>query len=124
MAGFAKLELRLAHPCGWFDQLAPSLTRELAPQLAKIPHCLRLVTIATLGAGLVASCHGNSGLGTYAVWLLVGAGAMMSFRKAEDSPPANGPAAGLGLTQAGPRPVGRSTLGFRPLGGLGDTRPR
>ena len=72
MAGFAKLELRLAHPSGWFDQLAASLTRELAPNSRRFRAALRLATIATLGAGLVASCHVNSGLGTYAVWLLVG----------------------------------------------------
>jgi uncharacterized protein (DUF58 family) len=31
---------------------------------------------------LVASCHVTNELGTYIVWLLVGAGPMMSFRKA------------------------------------------
>ena len=38
--------------------------------------------IGTLGAGLVAICHVNNELGTYITWLLVGAGAMMSVRKA------------------------------------------
>jgi uncharacterized membrane protein YccC len=38
--------------------------------------------IGTLGAGLVAICHVNNELGTYIAWLLVGAGAMMSVRKA------------------------------------------
>ncbi len=41
-----------------------------------------MTTIATLGAGLIASCHVNNQLGTYIVWLLVGAGPMMSLRKA------------------------------------------
>ena len=41
-----------------------------------------MTTIATLGAGLVVSCHVNNELGTYIVWLLVGAGPMMSARKA------------------------------------------
>ena len=41
-----------------------------------------MTTIATIGAGLVASCHVNNELGTYIVWLLVGAGPMMSLRKA------------------------------------------
>jgi hypothetical protein len=64
MAGFAKLEICLAHPSGWFDQLAASLTRELAPSSRRFRTALRLATIATLGAGLAASCHVNSGLGT------------------------------------------------------------
>ncbi|HEY2524165.1 MAG TPA: FUSC family protein [Candidatus Binataceae bacterium] len=38
--------------------------------------------IGTLGAGLVAICHVNNELGTYIAWLLVGAGPMMSVRKA------------------------------------------
>ena len=41
-----------------------------------------MTTIATIGAGLVASCHVNNELGTYIVWLLVGAGPMMSLDKA------------------------------------------
>jgi hypothetical protein len=82
MAGFAKPGLRLAQPTGWFDQLAALLARELAPSPRKFRTALRLTTIATLGAGLVASCHVNNELGTYIVWLLVGAGPMMSARKA------------------------------------------
>ena len=82
MAGLAKPELRLAQPSGWFDQLAALLTRELAPSSRKFRTALRLTTIGTLGAGLVASCHVNNRLGTYIVWLLVGAGPMMSARKA------------------------------------------
>jgi len=38
--------------------------------------------IGTLGAGLVTICHVNNELGTYIAWLLVGAGPMMSVRKA------------------------------------------
>ena len=82
MAGFAKAELRLARPSGWFDQLAALLARELAPSSRKFRTALRLATMATLGAGLVVSCHVNNELGTYIVWLLVGAGPMMSPRKA------------------------------------------
>ena len=36
-----------------------------------------MTTIATIGAGLVVSCHVNNELGTYIVWLLVGAGPMI-----------------------------------------------
>jgi hypothetical protein len=82
MAGFAKPELRLAQPPGWFDQLAALLGRELSPSSRKFRTALRLATIATIGAGLVAGCHVNNQLGTYIVWLLVGAGPMMSARKA------------------------------------------
>src|SRR5579864_2786764 len=82
MAGFAKPELRLAQPPGWFDQLTALLGRELSPSSRKFRTALRLATIGTIGAGLVASCHVNNELGTYIVWLLVGAGPMMSVRKA------------------------------------------
>jgi uncharacterized membrane protein YccC len=82
MAGFARPEIRLVQPYGWFDQLAGLLGRELAPSSRKLRTALRLATIGTLGAGLVASCHVNNELGTYIVWLLVGAGPMMSPRKA------------------------------------------
>ncbi len=82
MAGFATPELRLATPSGWFGQLVALLTRELAPSSRKLRTSLRMTTIATLGAGLIASCHVNNQLGTYIVWLLVGAGPMMSARKA------------------------------------------
>ena len=81
MAGFAKPEVRLAQPLGWFDQLGALLTRELAPNSRKVRTALRMTTIATLGAGLITSCHVNNQLGTYIVWLLVGAGPMMSPRK-------------------------------------------
>ncbi|MGA9305517.1 MAG: FUSC family protein, partial [Candidatus Sulfotelmatobacter sp.] len=82
MAGFAKPEIRLAQPPGWFDQLAALLGRELAPTSRKIRTALRMTTIATIGAGLITSCHVNNQLGTYIVWLLVGAGPMMAPRKA------------------------------------------
>src|SRR5229473_6893553 len=82
MAGFANQELRLARPSGWIDQLAALLGRELAPNSRKFRTALRLATIGTIGAGLIASCHVNNELGTYIVWLLVGAGPMMSARKA------------------------------------------
>src|SRR3984957_10242428 len=82
MAGFFKSEIRVAQPPGWFDQLTALLGRELAPNSRKLRTALRLTTVATIGAGLIASCHVNNELGTYLVWLLVGAGPMMSPRKA------------------------------------------
>jgi uncharacterized membrane protein YccC len=82
MAGFAQPEIRLAQPPGWFDQLAALIGRELAPSSRKLRTALRMTTIATIGAGLITSCHVNNQLGTYIVWLLVGAGPMMAPRKA------------------------------------------
>ncbi len=82
MAGLAKSERRLAQPFAWFDQIAALLARELAPNSRKLRSALRMTTIATIGAGLVVSCHVNNELGTYIVWLLVGAGPMMSLRRA------------------------------------------
>ena len=78
MAGFVKPQLRVAQPFGWLDQLEALLARELAPTSRKFRTAFRLTTIATIGAGLVAICHVNNELGTYIVWLLVGAGPMMS----------------------------------------------
>src|SRR5271163_1398612 len=82
MTGFAKSERRLAQPSAWFDQLAALLARELAPNSRKLRTALRMTTIATIGAALIVSCHVNNELGTYIVWLLVGAGPMMPLRKA------------------------------------------
>ena len=82
MAGLTKAEFRLPQPSVWFDQFAALLARELAPSSRKLRTALRITTIGTLGAGLVTICHVNNQLGTYIVWLLVGAGPMMSFRKA------------------------------------------
>src|SRR5216684_9223715 len=81
-AGIARPEIRLAPTPGWLDELAALLSRELAPSSRKFRTALRLATIGTAGAGLIASCHVNNQLGTYLVWLLVGAGPMMSLRKA------------------------------------------
>ncbi len=82
MASFVKPQLRVAHSFGWFDQLEALLARELAPNSRKLRIAFRLATIGAVGAGLVTSCHVNNELGTYIVWLLVGAGPMMSPRKA------------------------------------------
>jgi len=82
MAAFVTPELRVVQPLGWFAQLEALLASELAPTPRKFRAALRLTTVATIGAALVAVCHVNNELGTYIVWLLVGAGPMMSVRKA------------------------------------------
>jgi hypothetical protein len=82
MAAFAKQGFRIARPFEWLDELQALLARELAPSTRKLRTALRMTTIATIGAALIAACHVNNELGTYIVWLLVGAGPMMSVRKA------------------------------------------
>ncbi|HVN64867.1 MAG TPA: hypothetical protein VMT58_09540, partial [Candidatus Binataceae bacterium] len=78
----AQPELRSALPFGWLDSLESLLARELTPTSRKVRTALRLAAIGTIGAGLVAACHTRGELGTYIVWLLVGAGPMMSPSKA------------------------------------------
>ncbi len=82
MSGFVRHDLQIAQPSGWLDQLQRLLARELAPSSRKFRTALRIATIATIGAGLIASCHVNNQYGTYFVWLLAGAGPMLSARKA------------------------------------------
>ena len=74
--------LRPAEPYRWADWLGGLLARELAPSPRKLRVALRITTIGTISAGLIAICHVNNELGTYIAWLLVGAGPMMSVRKA------------------------------------------
>jgi uncharacterized membrane protein YccC len=78
----AQPELRPAEPYRWADWLGGLLARELAPSPRKFRVALRITLIGTLGAALIAICHVSNELGTYIVWLLVGAGPMMSLRRA------------------------------------------
>ncbi len=82
MAAFAKPGRAVSQPFAWLDQVGTLLSRELAPTSRKLRSALRFATIASVGAGLIAICHVKNELGTYIVWLLVGAGPMMSSRKA------------------------------------------
>jgi len=75
-------ELRAPGLYRWVDWLGALLARELAPSPRKLRLALRIATIGTVGAGLVSICHVNNDLGTYLVWLLVGAGPMLTVRKA------------------------------------------
>lgn len=82
MVSIAKRELGTPRPSGWVNELGTFLSRELAPTSPKLRRALRLTTIGSVGAGIIASSHIQSELGTYIVWLLVGAGPMMSIRTA------------------------------------------
>jgi hypothetical protein len=64
------------------DRLGALVVHELAPSARKIRTALRISTIVTIAIGLDASCHVNTQLGAVIVWLLAGAGPMMSIRKA------------------------------------------
>jgi len=77
-----KPELRPAEPYRWTEWLGNLLARELVPSPRKLRIALRITTIATVGAALITICHVNNEIGTYLVWLLVGAGPMMSVRRA------------------------------------------
>jgi uncharacterized membrane protein YccC len=81
MGGFVK-QLSIQRPLAWLDQLEALVARELAPSARKIRITLRTSTIVTIAIGLDASCHVNTQLGAVIVWLLAGAGPMMSIRKA------------------------------------------
>ena len=81
MAGFIE-QFGIQRPLAWLNRLEALVARELAPSARKIRTALRISTIATIAIGLDASCHVNSRLDAVIVWLLAGAGPMMSIRKA------------------------------------------
>ncbi len=83
IATVARPRLRVPHPLGWLYRLNNLLARELAPSPRnKLRTALRIATVGTIGAALIIICHVNNEIGTYLVWLLVGAGPMLSARKA------------------------------------------
>ena len=82
MAAFVDEHHRPAGAPGRVERLETLLAQELAPSSRRFWTALRLTTIATIGAALIAVCHVNSDMGTYIVWLMVGGGPMMSLRKA------------------------------------------
>ncbi|MBV8134826.1 MAG: FUSC family protein [Deltaproteobacteria bacterium] len=82
MAGFIEQRVGIQRPPPWFDRLGALVARELAPSPRKIRTALRVSMIVTIAIGLDASCHVNSQLGAVIVWLLAGAGPMMSIRRA------------------------------------------
>ena len=82
MAGFIEQQVGIQPPPAWLDRLKALVARELAPSLRKIRSALRVSMIVTMAIGLDASCHVNTQLGAVIVWLVAGAGRMMSIRKA------------------------------------------
>jgi hypothetical protein len=79
MAAAVRPRLQIA-PFAWLNNLQALLAVELAPSSRKLRTALRRATIITVGAALVASCHIDSVLGTYIMWLVSGAGGMLSVR--------------------------------------------
>src|SRR5215472_10987327 len=82
MAGLVEQRFSIQRPLAWLDQLEALVARELAPSARKIRTALRISTITTIAIGLDVSCHLHTQLGAVIVWLLAGAGPMMSIRKA------------------------------------------
>jgi uncharacterized membrane protein YccC len=82
VAGFIEQQFGIQRPFAWLDRLGALVAHELAPSARKIRTALRISTIVTIAIGLDASCHVNTQLGAVIVWLLAGAGPMMSIRKA------------------------------------------
>jgi Fusaric acid resistance protein family len=80
-AGVSSRWLPVARPFSW-ERATSLIARELAPSPRKIRTAFRITTIGTIGAALITICHVNNELGTYIIWLLVGAGPMLSLRKA------------------------------------------
>jgi uncharacterized membrane protein YccC len=81
VAGIRRPTLHLPHPFVKLDSLRQLLARELAPSQPKIWAALRLAAVATFGATAVVCCHVNNEVGTLLVWLMAGAGPMLSARK-------------------------------------------
>src|SRR6266849_6357114 len=82
MAAFVDQLGQAAASSGWIEWLKALLAQELATSPRRLRTALRLTVVATIGVALIATCHVNSDLGTYIVWLLVGAaGPMRSVRK-------------------------------------------
>jgi uncharacterized membrane protein YccC len=82
VAGFIEQRFNIQRPLAWLDQTGALVARELAPNRRKIRTALRIATIVTIAIGLDASCHVNTQLGAVIVWVLAGAGPMMSLRRA------------------------------------------
>ena len=82
MAGFIDQQFGILRPLAWLDRLEALVARELAPSARKIRTALRIATIVTIAIGLDAICHVNTVLGAVIVWVLAGAGPMMSMRRA------------------------------------------
>src|SRR5579863_4646020 len=82
MAGFIGQRFGIQRPLAWLDRLEALVAHELAPGPRKIRTALRISTIVTIAIALDASCHVNTRLDAVTVWILAGAGPMMSVRKA------------------------------------------
>jgi uncharacterized membrane protein YccC len=82
VAGFIERQVGIQRPFAWLDRFEALVAHEIAPSARKIRTALRIATIVTIAIALDASCHVNSKLDAVIVWLLVGAGPMMSIRKA------------------------------------------
>jgi hypothetical protein len=74
--------LPFARASAWFHSVDDLLTKEFAPSRRRLINSLRLATIGTVGAGLMAAAHVDTPLGPYLVWLMIGAAPMLSLLRA------------------------------------------
>ncbi|MBF6569922.1 MAG: FUSC family protein [Candidatus Binataceae bacterium] len=63
-------------------RLGALIVEELALRPHRLRTALRFASIATIGAGLMAAAHVDSPLGPYVIWLMLGAGPMLSLQTA------------------------------------------
>jgi uncharacterized membrane protein YccC len=82
VAGFIDQSFGIQRPLAWLDRLEALIARDLAPGTRKIRSALRIATIVTIAIGLDAICHVNTPLAAVIIWVLAGAGPMMSMRAA------------------------------------------
>lgn len=73
---------RFAGARQWVDWFGALLAEEFAPSRRRITNAARLATITTVGAGILASCHVDTPLGPYLIWLAIGASPMLSLQRA------------------------------------------
>jgi hypothetical protein len=82
MAAISYARVPLARSLAWLDWLGALLATELAPSPRRIRTTVRLATMATVGAAIMASCHVDTQLGPYLIWLAIGASPMLSLQRA------------------------------------------
>jgi hypothetical protein len=64
-AEIGRLRVPIPHPLNWLDRPGDLLARELTPIPHKLRTALRIATVATIEATVVASCHVNNEFGIY-----------------------------------------------------------
>jgi uncharacterized membrane protein YccC len=82
MATILHHHVPFARTSAWFRSFDELLKKEFSPSRRRLVNSVRLATIGTVGAGLMAALHVDTALGPYLVWLMIGAAPMLSLLKA------------------------------------------